>query len=968
MRLYLAILTLLLGWTAPRLEALEVQNGTIDLSAWDGASKISLNGNWMSVEDELVEGKQLAAHVLTPIPVPTPEKFEGQRESRLSQRTYVLRIQGLRFDQPVSLWIENMGVRSHRFLFFHEASGLQYELAELGKVSREPKERVHVFTNNHAIDLPQLTGSGILLIQVNAYPYFQGPVPSFRILYPLEFGPRHALNKKAQFHVYEESFVLGLFALMALFNLALFIQRPAEKGTLYLFGLTCSFAWRYLSTDGYLYRIFEPSIFVYEMNLLGLACAPLSCGLFLSLFLRTTFPRQVSAYFPILAALLIGAMIIHTLLTSIVLAQSYWVPYTIVLLILFFGVCFVSLRAALAREEGAVLGILGIALIFAGHTNDFLVATSAYNFMYLGHYSLVLFIFTQSLVVGRRFALTFERAVVMGRELKTKNAALIQQQSEIQSLNQSLKEYAETLEQKVEEKTRDIVSILNNIRQGIMAVKSPNGELAKEHSLYLETMIGVRKTEGMNVLDACFVGFDISEDQLDQLRNALSMIIGEDSLAFDLNQSALPTELKRNGPQGVQIFELDWSPVIAGSRIEKLLLVIRDVTEIKRLRLEAEDQAAELKLIADIINVPKERFGGLMTATDRLIEANRDILVRLDQLDAGSVDRLYRNLHTVKGMMRSYQMRQITDLVHTAENRYKALKAGESVGIPELLEDLDRILGLVRRMVEINRNKLGRGSNQDHHYILIDKRQFEENLRSIREIDFQALQADDQSRFEKIRTLFYKVAYTPLHKVLEAQIEGLPHLARSLNKLPPRMEFIDQDFSINREIHETINNVFTHLLRNSLDHGLESTEQRRASGKSLDGHITVKLSAFHDQLRIDYTDDGCGIDLKRIREKALEKGLLRADQHVTHQLLVDLILQSGFSTSERVTDISGRGVGMDAVRSFIEEINGTFAVRVDEPNSTVLKSVPAHFVIILPENRFQRIDAPGATGLTTQVA
>jgi signal transduction histidine kinase len=957
-----------LCWTAQRLEALEVQNGTIDLSAWDGASRISLNGDWMSVEDELVEGSQLDAHALTPIPVPTPESFDAPRELARYQRTYVLRIQGLRLERPLSLWIENMGVRSHRFLFFHEASGVQYELGQLGKVDPDPKARVHVFTGNNSIALPQVTGNGIFLIQTNAYPLFEGPAPSFRIIFPLELGPQLALSRRAQFHVYEESFVLGLFALMALFNLALFIQRPSEKAMLYLFGMTLSFAWRYLSTDGYLYRIFEPTQALYQWNLLGLSFAPLSCGLFLTLFVRSTYPKQVPAYFPMLCAALIGILVMHTLLTSLVRAQSYWVPYMIVLLILFLGVCLVSLRAALAGEEGAVLGISGIAIIFAGHANDFLVATGAYNFMYLGHYSLILFIFTQSLVVGRRFALTFERAVVMGRELKTKNAALIQQQTEIQSLNQSLKEYAETLEQKVEEKTRDIVSILNNIRQGIMAVKSPNGELAKEHSLYLESMIGVRKTEGMNVLDACFVGFDISEDKLDQLRNALSMIIGEDSVAFELNQSALPTEIQRHGPQGTQIFELDWSPVIAGSRIEKLLLVIRDVTEIKRLRLEAEDQAAELKLIADIINVPKERFEGLMTATDRLIEANRDILVRLDQLDAGSVDRLYRNLHTVKGMMRSYQMRQITDLVHTAENRYKALKAGEMVRIPLLLEDLDGILNLVRRMVEVNRNKLGRESHQDQHYILIDKRQFEENLHSIREIDFQALQADDQSRFEKIRTLFYKVAYTPLHKVLEAQIEGLAHLARSLNKLPPTTEFFDQDFSINRDIHETINSVFTHLLRNSIDHGLESTEQRTARGKTPEGRITITLSPFHDQLRIDYKDDGSGIDLKKIRDKAIDKGLLRPDQEVTHQYLVDLILQPDFSTSERVTDISGRGMGMDAVRSFIEDINGTFAVRVDEPNSTALKAVPAHFVIILPENRFQRIDAPIPANPASRVA
>ncbi len=345
-----------------------------------------------------------------------------------------------------------------------------------------------------------------------------------------------------------------------------------------------------------------------------------------------------------------------------------------------------------------------------------------------------------------------------------------------------------------------------------------------------------------------------------------------------------------------------------------------------------------------------------MAATERLVEANRDLLARLAHVDSHSVDRLYRNLHTVKGMMRGYQLREITEIVHTAENRYRAIKTGTVVEPSLLMDDLDKILALVRRMAEINRQKLGRSSIHDHQYILIDKRQFEDNLRTIREIDIQMLQADDQSRFESIRRLFYKVAYAPLSKVLESQLEGLPHLARSLNKNPPQIEFIDQGFSINREIHEAINNIFTHLLRNSIDHGLETNEERVAKGKAPAGLITFKSSLFHGQLHIEYSDDGAGIDLQKVRNKAIEKGLLRPEQDVSRQDLVDFILQPGFSTSERVTDISGRGVGMDAVRAFVEEIDGTFEIKLDEPNSFELKDIPAHFIIILPENRFQNIE------------
>ena len=111
------------------------------------------------------------------------------------------------------------------------------------------------------------------------------------------------------------------------------------------------------------------------------------------------------------------------------------------------------------------------------------------------------------------------------------------------------------------------------------------------------------------------------------------------------------------------------------------------------------------------------------------------------------------------------------------------------------------------------------------------------------------------------------------------------------------------------------------------------------------------------------TDDGgVGGDGSMLSQATIALGKIKALIEAAGGAMADIAKLTVY-----VTDISGRGVGMDAVRSFIEDINGTFAVRVEEPNSTVLKSVPAHFVIILPENRFQRIDVP-LSALTTQVA
>jgi len=118
-----------------------------------------------------------------------------------------------------------------------------------------------------------------------------------------------------------------------------------------------------------------------------------------------------------------------------------------------------------------------------------------------------------------------------------------------------------------------------------------------------------------------------------------------------------------------------------------------------------------------------------------------------------------------------------------------------------------------------------------------------------------------------------------------------------------------------------------HLVRNALDHGIEMPEQRRAAGKSETGEL--HLHAFHQggNIIIQINDDGAGFDLDKIRAKAIEKGFLNYDEHPSQEQLYDLIFQPGFSTVSQVTDVSGRGVGMDVVRRNIRALGGSIEVK-----------------------------------------
>lgn len=140
-----------------------------------------------------------------------------------------------------------------------------------------------------------------------------------------------------------------------------------------------------------------------------------------------------------------------------------------------------------------------------------------------------------------------------------------------------------------------------------------------------------------------------------------------------------------------------------------------------------------------------------------------------------------------------------------------------------------------------------------------------------------------------------------------------------------RIEMTGKETELDKTLIEAIKDPLTHIVRNSIDHGIESPDKRVAAGKPAEGLLSLK--AFHEggQVVIEIVDDGGGINTKRVVDKAIEKGLITREQSakMSEREMVNLIFAPGFSTAEKVTNISGRGVGMDVVRTNIERIGGT---------------------------------------------
>jgi two-component system chemotaxis sensor kinase CheA len=166
---------------------------------------------------------------------------------------------------------------------------------------------------------------------------------------------------------------------------------------------------------------------------------------------------------------------------------------------------------------------------------------------------------------------------------------------------------------------------------------------------------------------------------------------------------------------------------------------------------------------------------------------------------------------------------------------------------------------------------------------------------------------------------------------LETVTQRLPRVVRDLaikRKKKVSLEVIGADIELDRAILEELGDPLIHILRNAVDHGLEDAERREAAGKSETGRIVLRAFRERDMVYVEIIDDGRGMNLEAIKAKAVEKGVISADQAkiISEEETVMLVCRPGFSTASEVTDVSGRGVGMDVVQSTVDGLGGSLSI------------------------------------------
>ncbi len=323
-------------------------------------------------------------------------------------------------------------------------------------------------------------------------------------------------------------------------------------------------------------------------------------------------------------------------------------------------------------------------------------------------------------------------------------------------------------------------------------------------------------------------------------------------------------------------------------------------------RLEALSHAAE-DTLADVRAGRRQADAALVSAVLAIIDRIGDMVEAIDAGDPFPED---GDEALIRALEPEAEAAEEIAVSAAAENTSVArpVAAQRSIRLP--VELLDRVMSGVSDMV-LARNDLARRLREVPTDASIDG-PFERLSAIIAEVR----DAMTRTRMQRIETLFV----------------ALPRLVRDLSAELGKQVMVDiegGDVELDREMIETVRDPLTHVIRNAVDHGIETPAQRRAAGKREIGLLTLTARQSGNQIMIDIVDDGRGIDGQRLVDKAIAAGLIDAAEgaRLSTRERCDLIFEPGLSTAEAVTAISGRGVGMDVVRANIERVGG--AVELD---------------------------------------
>ena len=442
------------------------------------------------------------------------------------------------------------------------------------------------------------------------------------------------------------------------------------------------------------------------------------------------------------------------------------------------------------------------------------------------------------------------------------------------------------LVRRITQRNHAMRALLENVEQGFLNMR-PDGALAVERSAMAARLIG--KFQPNQLLWQALAPIDPSAATWLELGWAG---VREGFLPLELSLDQLPKRLV----VGDRVYRIEYRPSVENDVIGDTLVVITDATaEIARARAEAAER--ELLRVIEHISNDRSGFAEFVEETDRL----------LDQLVAAADGRaspeLLRNLHTLKGNSGLYGLSSLAERCHQLEDQLAMSSDVDTEGVRALARSWTELKAKLAGVFGANLLRSGADVRPEDLTELHDAIARGASLVTIKQLV-------DSWKLERTRPR------------LERFADQARSLAVRIGK--PGLEVAVDDHGIRLDGPKLRGfwNAFSHVVRNAVDHGIESSERRQAAGKPEHGRIEIETRRDGTHVVIELRDDGGGIDWDAVRARARAANLPAA----THEDLVAALFSDGITTKDEVSEVSGRGVGLAALRAACAGLQGTIEV------------------------------------------
>ncbi len=465
----------------------------------------------------------------------------------------------------------------------------------------------------------------------------------------------------------------------------------------------------------------------------------------------------------------------------------------------------------------------------------------------------------------------------------------------------------ETQNRVIEARNQENRKYLDNILEGLLLI-GKDYRISDQYSRHLTELFGTETVAEVYFPDFVFPDPKEQAEERKELEQFLNMLFENTSTDIDMILSINPLANKRltvrkNGEAQDIVVDATFQRIFDKSEeVDNVMVIFEDKTEIvetqKKLEEERERSQSELEHIATLLQIGPEAFAEFQSDTEETLQ-QLDFALK-EQPGTEEVDRLLRDTHSMKGSARYLGFRRFGENAHAAEDILSDIRDGtrswrDAAGL------LDEKISAMREELEHSKDIhtkftrfAGPGSGESGGVTLSG---FLEQLKKMTLEIAEELEKDVRVQ-------------------LHPKIDHLPYLQRLRNPL-------------------------IHLMRNSVDHGIEDVYQRLSADKPRQATISIVVDRGEEGYTIIITDDGGGIDFDAVRARGVEKELLDPEKEYTEKQLLSLLFSPSFSTRTETTELSGRGVGLDAVHDEVSRLGGHIAVATHKGRGT-------RFTITLP--------------------